>query len=406
MPKDSCIDHPKSYYLELRRDYLDLFDGDHCAAALMGYFEYATNGELARFKRAGETGDPWVRASVPELIEDTLGLYKTSSVQARLDRLERWGLLTIQQVRIGSPRNYLLDVKLTNDLLKNRRVLIVENNDEEEVYIVENNYVSNDVANDVAPVLNLKEESLITDHKEENTLPSFEDCGPTELQPHQIVNLIAVAYKARTRSKLTHAQKEAWHAWLDQNTVSTYEFIAEVEKYFEDPRYKSVKWATGSFRKSPQNSQHYMRQTRNAASFAPLNIPGVKLGSAIALPDCDTIPDFLVQCKNGSFTEIVTLYITHGQTHRTTLTVIENFWKVFRTHTPEQQAGGADNARVLFPQGYLRNLLDWWATKPWTAPNKAPVAAAPPSGKVDKTQKAYDMLMAEYAERERSAARV
>ena len=367
MPKDSCIDHPKGYYLEFRRDYVDLFDGDHCAAALMGYFEYATNGELARFKRAGETGEPWVRASVSELIEDTLSLYKTSSIQTRIDRLEKWGLLTIQQSRIGMPRNYLLNVKLTNKFLQDRKVLIVKNNDVEKITPVTTNDVSNDVANDVAPVLNLKVLSPITDHVEDYSLPSSDSPSTSSAVD---------AIEKHIGHKPSKAERDAIKAAHPYPCG-----LDEIGEWAVRARLVS-KNGGSSLKREPQASRNSATNPRLPAR--PANTPE----SAIARSLCTTIPEFLIQCDNQAFSEIVTQYIEHGPAHRVTLTVVEAFWKVFCRFSAEEQSGGADNARVLFPQGYLKNLVDWWGTKPWTAPNLAPLPERPkPVEKMHKSEK-------------------
>ena len=67
MAKDSCVYHHASYRVTIRKDYVDMFDGDHCAATLAWMLEFSTNGELHRLKMAEEDGEPWIKASMSSL---------------------------------------------------------------------------------------------------------------------------------------------------------------------------------------------------------------------------------------------------------------------------------------------------------------------------------------------------
>lgn len=123
MPKDSCVIHPKGYYLEFRRDYVELFHGDHCAAVLCGLLEYLTNGEMARLRVAEENGEPWIKASMPSILEDTLALYSVRSLQSRIDWLESVGIVRVDRQVSGKIRRYLFDCDLVSEMLRLRRVL-------------------------------------------------------------------------------------------------------------------------------------------------------------------------------------------------------------------------------------------------------------------------------------------
>jgi len=123
MPKESCIDHPRGDNLAvLRQHFVDMLGGDHCAAVVLAYFEYATNGELARFARQGETGVPWVSATMASIYEETTRLYSIRTLQERIVWLVNWGFLCEAQDCIGKVKRYLLDVEFTNSAIAKNAV--------------------------------------------------------------------------------------------------------------------------------------------------------------------------------------------------------------------------------------------------------------------------------------------
>ncbi len=123
MPKDSCIDHQRrGDLIVLRRHMVDLFGGDHCAAVVLAYFEYATNGELDRFERSGDVGEPWVTATMPSIYQETTGLFSIRTLQTRIDWLQSIGFLTVDQQN-GKANRYLLNIDLVNECIDRRRVL-------------------------------------------------------------------------------------------------------------------------------------------------------------------------------------------------------------------------------------------------------------------------------------------
>lgn len=124
MAKDSCIPHGDGYYIELRRDYIDLFDGDQCAATVLAYFEWMTNNEMAVIRNRGGSEEPWIKASMPFIHTETLGLFSIRSLQTRIDMLESHGILQTQK-QMYSVTRYLLDHKKVVGLLKNRNVIRV-----------------------------------------------------------------------------------------------------------------------------------------------------------------------------------------------------------------------------------------------------------------------------------------
>jgi hypothetical protein len=114
MPKTTLIKHPESqYYLTLRRHIIEMFSGDHCAAALFSFFEFATNGELARMERSNQAGDPWITATMPSIFNDTVGLYSVRRLQERIAWMAKLGFVTEVCVP-GKINRYLFDIARAN----------------------------------------------------------------------------------------------------------------------------------------------------------------------------------------------------------------------------------------------------------------------------------------------------
>ncbi len=119
MPRESCIQHNKrSPFVMVRLDYMDLFDGDACSAALLGYFEYLTNGELDRQEACEEEFEPWVSASMNQITKGMLGLYGSRAIQDRIPVLIERGYLSCSQVHTGAVKRYLLQIDLINSELQ------------------------------------------------------------------------------------------------------------------------------------------------------------------------------------------------------------------------------------------------------------------------------------------------
>jgi len=123
MAKDSCINHTQSsYYVELREDFVNLFDGDHCAGVILSLFEFMTNNKLAEFRLASEDDkEPWVKASMSRIYEETLGLYSIRALQSRIDFIENCGLIKIDD-KAGFVKRYLLDFRAVSEAIKTRRI--------------------------------------------------------------------------------------------------------------------------------------------------------------------------------------------------------------------------------------------------------------------------------------------
>lgn len=121
MSRESCLQHAKgSRMVLLREDFLHLLDGDLCAAAVLGLFEYLTNGEIARMSLAEQDGEPWVRASNVAIQFELLEIYQARTVQGAVRRLVDYGLVIEHQDRPGRVKQYLLDVERIQALLQQR----------------------------------------------------------------------------------------------------------------------------------------------------------------------------------------------------------------------------------------------------------------------------------------------
>lgn len=103
--KSTCINErpERELVLVLRKSYIDICEGDRCAAALLSQFEYWTNVRLAqveqeeikatqeRFYSPNRT--LWVYKSREDLASDLMGLYGVKSVGAALKVLKDLGFI-------------------------------------------------------------------------------------------------------------------------------------------------------------------------------------------------------------------------------------------------------------------------------------------------------------------------
>jgi len=122
--RESCIQHRKGERcVVIRSDYLELLEDDQCAAILLAYFEYLTNGELANMESAEQTGLPWVRASLERIGQGILGRYKDTWIRKSLDRLIAAGFLREEQSRFGVTKCYLLEIDHVNRRLEQLSVI-------------------------------------------------------------------------------------------------------------------------------------------------------------------------------------------------------------------------------------------------------------------------------------------
>jgi hypothetical protein len=108
----SCISHPaRQRLVVLREDYLALCEGNHCAAALLNFFEHGHNRKLANQRDALHANEVAERHGEPGrqttsllqfhtqdgLEQGLLGLYQRSAIRKGLDFLVRQGCISIHK---------------------------------------------------------------------------------------------------------------------------------------------------------------------------------------------------------------------------------------------------------------------------------------------------------------------
>lgn len=79
----------------IRPEYLEICEGDHCAAAILDLFKRWSASKLKK------KADSWIYKSQPELCEDLMGLFGRNRVGIALLKLRDWGYLNHRQ----NPRN-------------------------------------------------------------------------------------------------------------------------------------------------------------------------------------------------------------------------------------------------------------------------------------------------------------
>jgi hypothetical protein len=141
--RTSCIAHaPSQILIMIREDYLILCDGDHCAAALLNYFEHWHDSKIDEQKQrdieieiAAQRGEViarselWVYASTEKIVEDLMALYKKDKVQSAIDWLVEVGFISRRNnPRFGWDRTwqYLFNPDFVNNALLSVTELIGE----------------------------------------------------------------------------------------------------------------------------------------------------------------------------------------------------------------------------------------------------------------------------------------
>jgi hypothetical protein len=108
----SCIEHPaRSRFVQLRDSYMELCDGDACAALLLADFVGWTDHRLSGQEERG--GDVWIYRSREELRDDLCGAFGLGKIDAALELLmERGFLKRRRNPKLGWDRKwqYLLNV--------------------------------------------------------------------------------------------------------------------------------------------------------------------------------------------------------------------------------------------------------------------------------------------------------
>ena len=113
-PKISCIVRSaQDPFLMLRSSYVELLDGDHCAAALLSVLEYWANADLSSAEEIRAR-----RATIRSFAEALMGLYKDRSIRDALARLEGAKFVRVSgKVRAPKGRFYAIDPTAVNKAL-------------------------------------------------------------------------------------------------------------------------------------------------------------------------------------------------------------------------------------------------------------------------------------------------
>jgi len=91
---ESCIKHvAEPELLIIRNDYIRITQQDHCAAALLAWLEYRTNGELPRLKNSKVHREPWITSTFALIESDLCKHYTFKTIRAALDKLVRLGFV-------------------------------------------------------------------------------------------------------------------------------------------------------------------------------------------------------------------------------------------------------------------------------------------------------------------------
>ena len=91
---ESCIKHvAEPELLIIRNDYVRITQQDHCAAALLAWLEYRTNGELPRLKNSKVHREPWITSTFALIEADLCKHYTFKTIRAALDKLVRLGFV-------------------------------------------------------------------------------------------------------------------------------------------------------------------------------------------------------------------------------------------------------------------------------------------------------------------------
>lgn len=107
MSKTSCITRlPNDTFVMLRTSYIEICNGDRCAAMLLANFEFWHNGKLEGMsieqtrsrddRKYVSTLTTWVYRNTDDLMTGLLGMYKRNSVLAAITRLVELGFIRTQ----------------------------------------------------------------------------------------------------------------------------------------------------------------------------------------------------------------------------------------------------------------------------------------------------------------------
>lgn len=137
MSKTSCISHAANLPMVIiRKDYLDLCNGNSCQAAVLAVMEYWTNIKLAQREQAEITNEKestlnepafqdaslWIWKTYEQLVHDLLGVYSRNSVIAAIQTLENRSLIfsrTNPRYKWDRTKQYMLNIDAVQTAISN-----------------------------------------------------------------------------------------------------------------------------------------------------------------------------------------------------------------------------------------------------------------------------------------------
>lgn len=128
----SYIEHrPGNLFYTIHSDILDLLCKDEIGAAFLDVLDFRSRGELARTMDSKQQlpdewpDDIWVQQEMSGLAAQwMLGATSAKSIQTRIEWLESAGLITTRQPHYGATREYRLNVKALNQMLKSKSRIV------------------------------------------------------------------------------------------------------------------------------------------------------------------------------------------------------------------------------------------------------------------------------------------
>lgn len=296
MPRESCITHSADdYFIVIRRSYVRLLDGDHCAAALLSLFEYFTNGEIQRLKLAEEDSEPWIRASFSRILNDLMDHYSERYVREALVLLKTHDLISEAQYGTGTVKRYLLNLDRLRTLKSSGAVLIatgkkegVSSTGKKEGVEGENPGKNTGKKEGVEGCY--KEEELRTKKEEQETLTPSPPSGPkTDTEdlnmedPIETFTRNLYNQKRRLRLKFTtgEGKKLAERLQRAEERAGPEEFRRGLIAYLEENSDWAFtnKWPLAGFLKRVESNGEYSR-ARTAAPIRSVPAPRMAVSHA------------------------------------------------------------------------------------------------------------------------------
>lgn len=281
MPKQGCVTHKLTTFMQIRSDYLDLFEGDHCAAILLWIFEYQTDHEIGRLELAKENGAPWIKISVDQLEGEFLGLFRESAIKDRLALFREYQLIQVESGKGGRASQYLLDCNTVSELLQSRKHITVDH-DRPEAARRPQQKSEPEAAAEVAGRPHIREEEL---RSKNNTpvAPSSPLANEEENAEGTLEVLSRLRREAEHCGRLKAAESAALEEWLP-SALGRYEsgqITAAFEAFLADEYWKPKKFPIRAFM-----SQLSRYVERNGAE----RTPAPRLAIAEAVPTPNSLP--------------------------------------------------------------------------------------------------------------------